>query len=177
MAGFDIAVLVILLISFALGAWRGFIREIFSLIAWFGAVFAAVFFSGQLSPFLQGIITNPVGLSIASFIATFFLVFIVLSLIGWGISKFISVVGLGFIDRGLGLLFGLVRGGLICLLLVILGGLTTFPKAAWWQDAISAPPLEVIALSLRPFLPDAIANRMHYRNQQTSLKVSQPCVA
>ena len=70
--------------------------------------------------------------------------------------------GLGFLDRALGAIFGLARGVLIAVLLVLFAGLTTLPRSDWWQNAVSSPALVAGALNLRPWLPGAWADRLDY---------------
>jgi membrane protein required for colicin V production len=57
---------------------------------------------------------------------------------------------------------GVARGVLIVVIAVLLAGLTTLPRQEWWQNALFAPPLVIAALSLRPWLPQALAQRLDY---------------
>ena len=63
------------------------------------------------------------------------------ALIGLILSRAARAIGLGFLDRLLGAVFGLARGLLIVLLLVLICGVTTLPRNDWWQNAVLAPPL------------------------------------
>jgi membrane protein required for colicin V production len=71
-------------------------------------------------------------------------------------------VGLGFLDRTLGAIFGLARGLLIAVLFVLFAGLTTLPRTDWWQNSATSPALTAAALTLRPWLPRAWAERLDY---------------
>ena len=59
-------------------------------------------------------------------------------------------------------MFGVARGVLIVVIAVLLAGFTTLPRQEWWQNALLAPPLAIAALSLRPWLPQALAQRLDY---------------
>ena len=89
-------------------------------------------------------------------------VVIVGALLGWLLARAIRAIGLGFIDRVLGAVFGVARGVLIVVIGVLLAGLTTLPRQEWWQNAFLAPPLVAAALSLRPWLPRSMAERLDY---------------
>jgi membrane protein required for colicin V production len=56
----------------------------------------------------------------------------------------------------------LVRGLLIVLAFVLVAGLTALPRADWWQNSMLAPPLVVMALALKPWLPPHWAERLDY---------------
>jgi membrane protein required for colicin V production len=57
---------------------------------------------------------------------------------------------------------GFARGILIAVIVVLFAGLTTLPKKDWWQNALTSPALTAAALSLRPWLPKAWADRLDY---------------
>jgi membrane protein required for colicin V production len=105
---------------------------------------------------------NPVTRYLAAFALIFLVVVIIGSLLGWVLSRAIRAIGLGFVDRLLGAVFGVARGVLIVVIAVLLAGLTTLPRQEWWQNALLAPPLVIAALSLRPWLPQALAQRLDY---------------
>ena len=85
------------------------------------------------------------------------------SLAGLLLARLVHGVGLGFVDRLLGALFGVARG-----LLLVLAGLRsspesrTLPKQDWWQNSILAPHFAAAALSLRPYLPRDWADRLDF---------------
>ena len=87
---------------------------------------------------------------------------IVGALAGFLLSRLVSAVGLRFLDRLLGAALGFARGILIAVVVVLFAGLTTLPKKDWWQNALTSPALTAAALSLRPWLPKAWADRLDY---------------
>jgi membrane protein required for colicin V production len=70
--------------------------------------------------------------------------------------------GLGFVDRFLGSIFGLARGLLLVIAVVLLAGLTGLPRSGWWQDSLLAGPLVAAALGVAAYLPPAWAAALDY---------------
>ena len=81
---------------------------------------------------------------------------------GWPLSKAVRAAGLGFVDRFLGSIFGLVRGAALVVAFVLVAGLTPLPRTPWWQSSALVPPLVTGAVALKPYLPAAIARRLDY---------------
>ncbi|MEI6722145.1 MAG: CvpA family protein, partial [Betaproteobacteria bacterium] len=65
-------------------------------------------------------------------------------------------------DRGLGGLFGLARGVLIVLALVMVAGMTRLPQMDVWKDALLSPLAEAAVDTVRPFLPVDIAGKVKF---------------
>ena len=55
-----------------------------------------------------------------------------------------------------------LRGALVVLAFVLVGGLSPLAERDWWQNSLLAPPFEDAALSLKPWLPPAWAERLRY---------------
>jgi membrane protein required for colicin V production len=87
-------------------------------------------------------------------------------LIGYVLARLLELAGLGFLDRSLGAVVGFARGIVIAVLLVLLAGLTGLPKADWWQNALLSGPFTSAALSARPWLPRAWAERLDYSGRE-----------
>ena len=98
----------------------------------------------------------------AAFMAVFALSLVVTSLAGLLISKIVSAVGLGGVDRLLGAVFGIARGVLIVLAATLLAGLTSAPRQAFWTDSASGTLLVQAALAFKPLLPQSFAERLRY---------------
>jgi membrane protein required for colicin V production len=89
-----------------------------------------------------------------------------MGLIAMLLSALIKTVGLGFIDRMLGSVFGLVRGLLIVLMVVLLAGMTTLPQEPLWQKALLSKTLETAAGLTLPWLPQELSKRIHYEKKR-----------
>src|SRR6202795_1573725 len=123
MAGADVLILLVLLGSPAIGLLRGFVREAASLVFWVVAIWAAWKFGPVVEPHLGGVLADP---NIAPWVGRLIVLVLVL-LIGWVVGMLLSYftrsLGLGAMDRVLGLLFGILRGAVLVGLLVIGGEL------------------------------------------------------
>jgi membrane protein required for colicin V production len=162
MTWLDYAVIGVFAISLVVGAWRGLVREVVSILGWVIAFLAANLFAGPLGPSMPEAIPSAELRVAAAFVAVFIGSLILASLAGLVLSKVVKAVGLGGIDRLLGALFGAARGVLILLAAALLAGLTSAPKHAVWRDSVSGPLLAQAAGALKPFLPQTLAERMRY---------------
>ena len=161
MSGFDFAVAGILLVSLLFGLWRGLVYEVLSLLGWPVAFVLSKLFAGNVAPMLP-IEQEHVRVAVA-YAVIFIAALIVWGVLAWLLSRLVKAVGLGWLDRMLGGLFGLLRGGLVVLALVWLAGLTDIPKQPFWRTAQTSKAAEDVALLTRSWLPDNIASRIHYR--------------
>jgi membrane protein required for colicin V production len=162
MTAFDLIVIGIVGLSTVFAFWRGLIRVVMSLVGLVAAVLAAIHLAPSAANLLLMLSDNPVTRYLVAFALIFIVVVLICGLLGWMLSRAIRAVGLGFVDRLLGAVFGVARGVLIAVIAVLLAGLTTLPRQEWWQNATFAQPLVIAALSLRPWLPQALAQRLDY---------------
>lgn len=163
MTEFDFAVIAILLVSLSLGLWRGFIREVLLLAGWPVAFLLSNMFAERIAPLI------PIGQEALRLTVVYALLFIIV-LVAWALLvkllvKLLKVAGLGWPDRFLGGLFGLLRGGLVVLVLAWLAGLTSLPEGPFWRKAQMSKTVEDIALLTKSWLPGSIAQHVHFRNR------------
>ncbi len=159
---FDHAVLTLTGFSVLLGLLRGFTREVIALASWAVAFLVASYYGGDAAPLLEKQIPDESWRVLAAFIAVFFVVLIVMSVTALLMSKLIKSAGLGIEDRLLGSVFGLARGLLVVLALVLLAGLTALPRQLVWKDAMLAAPLEKLAVIVKQWLPQDWAKYITY---------------
>jgi len=162
MTWLDYAVPGVFAVSLVLGAWRGLVREVVSMLGWVIAFLAANLLAGPLGPVMPQAIPTPELRVAAAYVAVFIASLILTSLAGLLLSKVIKAVGLGGVDRLLGAAFGAARGVLILLAAALLAGLTSAPKQAWWRDSVSGPALVQASAMLKPLLPQTLAERLRY---------------
>ena len=62
----------------------------------------------------------------------------------------------------MGIIFGLLRGITIVTLIVLLAGTTPLPNDTWWQNAVLIEHFEKIAVWVQQFLPDGLAEYVHF---------------
>ena len=163
MTWFDYAVLAMIAASLLLGFWRGVVGEVLALAAWVLAFFVAREFALPVSEFYASLLNDRSMQYLAGFATVFVGVLVVVGIARLVVSFLLRAVGLGLIDRILGAIFGIARGVLVVLFVVMLGGLTPLPREPWWKNAVFAPPLETAVLAIKPWMPEAMAKKIRYR--------------
>lgn len=159
---FDYGVLGILGLSVLLSMLHGFLRETLSLAGWVTAFFIAKWYTLALAPLLPQAIPGESLRLLAAFLILFLVTLLVISLVAIVIAELFKKVGLGWLDRWLGALFGLLRGILVAGIIVFLGGLTSLPREPFWRNAMFSPPLEAMVTHALPWLPEGIAKHVKY---------------
>ena len=162
MTWLDYAVLAGFLISIAWGAWRGLVREVISVTAWVLAFLGGNYFGSPLAEVIPESVPTPELRLLIAFVAVFVLILAACTLAGQFLRKLVKVAGLGELDHVLGGLFGIARALVILLAFAILAGLTALPRQPLWRDSVCGPPMGRAALALRPWLPQALAQRLRY---------------
>lgn len=162
MTAFDYVVIAIVVLSAALGVWRGVIGEIIALCAWVLAFFAARWWGDEVARLVFSSIGDPVVRIVAAWVAVFIVVLLAMALLRLAVRGLLKALGLSPTDRLLGVIFGLARGVLIVLVLVAVGGMTSVVKEAWWRGAYFSPPLETAVLASKPWLPAEVAKRIRF---------------
>jgi membrane protein required for colicin V production len=160
MTGFDFAVIAILLVSLLVGLWRGLVYEVLSLVGWPVAFVLSKLFAGDVAPMMPG--EQETIRAVLAYAAVFVVALIVWGVLAWLLSRLLKAVGLGWLDRALGGLFGVLRGVLVVLVLVWLAGLTHIPEQPFWRTAQTSKIAENAALLTKVWLPDDIARRIRY---------------
>ncbi|MBL8448110.1 MAG: CvpA family protein [Zoogloeaceae bacterium] len=163
MTVFDYTFLGLLAIMTVLGLWRGLVSEVLALVAWILAIFLARTFAQDVGQWLGGLVADPAARQVAGFVLIVIAVLLLIGVVRFLLRELLKVAGLGLSDRFLGGCFGLLKGLLIAMMLVTVGGMIGFARAPWWQGAYFAPPLETAVLASRPWLPDVIAKRIRFR--------------
>jgi membrane protein required for colicin V production len=156
---FDYAVIAIIVLSALVGWWRGFMYELFSLIGWLAAYVVARTFSGQLMPHVPMAVGADNLRSAAAFAVLFIATLIVAALFAWFLARLAKFAGLSGMDGKFGAIFGMLRGGLMVIALVWLGGLTDLPQLPFWRNALSSKPLQEAALYAKDYLPENAARK------------------
>ncbi|AIJ45880.1 colicin V synthesis protein [Comamonas testosteroni TK102] len=153
MSTLDWMFVAVVLASLLLGAWRGLVYEVLSLLGWVVGFVVARSWAQEVAVWL------PLdGWDMQLRYAAGFVLLLVGSMFAWGVISWLSkqlieAVGLRPVDRTLGALFGVLRGGLLLLVLALVIQYTPLHKALWWQDSALAPWLsEVLGWAL-PALP------------------------
>lgn len=159
---FDYVVLTIVGASVIVSVMRGLAREVLALAGWVLAFIVANALSGAVAGSFSSVISDGSVRALTAFVAVFVVTLIAVSLVALGVSRLLKGAGLGLEDRLLGSVFGLARGVLIVMVMVLLAGLTALPRQPAWSDAMLSPPLEALARLIKPWLTQAVSRYISY---------------
>ena len=123
--------------------FRGFVKEALSLFLWIMAIVLTASLNKVVSEYLaDSIAIEPIRNAVATF-GLFFIIMFIGSIINNMISKLVQSIGLGFFDRLIGFVFGLTRGALIVLALVMTAPyLLDVENQQWWLTSSLIPYFE-----------------------------------
>lgn len=155
----DLFILFVVIVSVAVSAVRGFVKEAMSLIVWVLAIWAAITYSSMVDEKLMNTITSPSIRIITAFAVIFLPSVFFGAIINKVFGEAVKRSGLTGTDRALGLLFGSVRGVIIVSVLILLAGMTTIPQETWWQESLLLDHFQGVTAWLKGVLPDEIAAR------------------
>jgi len=158
----DYAVFTIIGFSVLLSVIRGLVREVLALAAGAIAFVVAWLFGGELATLMPEEIPTMELRLLAGFATVFFLVLLAMSLVAIAASQLVKSAGLSVEDRMFGAVFGLARGLLVVMALVLAAGATSLPAEPVWREAALRPLLERAALGIRDWLPPAIGQHIKY---------------
>lgn len=159
---FDFAVIAIVGLSVLLSVIRGLVREVLALAAWVVAFLAANLLAGTVAPWMPEALPTEELRLLAGFLCVFVGVLIAMSVLAILVSKLVKSAGLGLEDRLLGAAFGLARGLLVVMILVLLAGLTSLPRQPVWRNAVLSDPVEAFAGMIQAWLPVELAQRIKF---------------
>ena len=144
-----------------LGAWRGLMYEVLSVLGWAVSFYAAQYFAPRVSDWLP----LPSSSEAVRYAAAFVLVFVAtVFMAGWLaflLKKLVEAIGLRPVDRTMGAAFGLVRGVILLLAAAVVMDMTALSKNVWWQASKGAPILTATLNGLKPVLPEQFAKYLN----------------
>ena len=174
MSWFDLVIIAIVAVSALVGAFRGLVKESVSLATWVLAVWISVRFAPAFANVLPDSLSklmfslgelefrvDNLNVGIAM-IVLFVLTLIVGGVVNFLFSYLVKVANFTMTDRVLGGLFGVARGGLLVVAIVLLAGLTTLPSYPFWEKSLLVPPFEQTVSWVLGILPDRIAAYFSY---------------
>lgn len=149
----DVVIIFVICLSTLFSLLRGFVKEAISLGSWLMAIWIATSFSTRLAAILPAGIESEAVRQAVGFGVLFVLTIMIGSLVNYLIAGFVKKTGLSGADRVFGLLFGFLRGALIVLAFVVVGGLTPLPQQDWWQSSLLLERFERVVVEMQDFLP------------------------
>ncbi|TAH42742.1 MAG: CvpA family protein [Betaproteobacteria bacterium] len=163
MTAFDYIFLGVLTLSAAVGLWRGIVSEVMALFAWVLALVAAWRYNESAAVLFSGLIAEPGWRQVAGVALIVVGVLLVAALLRYLLRQLLRAAGLGATDRFFGALFGILRGLAVAFVAVLIGGLAGLSTQAWWTQAMFSPPMETAVIAAKPWLPQAVADKVRFR--------------
>lgn len=165
----DYILIAIVGLSMVLSLWRGFVREMISLIGLVLAFLVASRLSGSAGEYLGQWIDNSTIADGAGFALIFVIVMLVVGVIGAVIRKLVDMADLTATDRTLGIFFGAARGMLLIALAFLVYTSVTKPNASWYKNSLLTPYAVELGNMLGGIIPEG-----YPFSRQGSAKQSSP---
>ena len=153
----DWVFLAVLTFSMLLGAWRGLVYEVLSVLGWAVSFYAAQYFAPVVAGWLPLQSSSETLRYAAAFVLVFIAAVFIAGLLAFLLKKLIESIGLRPVDRTMGAAFGLVRGVILLLAAAVVIDMTALEKSVWWQESKGAPVLNATLKGLKPMLPEQFA--------------------
>ena len=138
LTSFDWFLIAILVVSTLIALRRGIIKVLFSLGGLIVGILAASWYYLALAQRLHAFVSSFAAAEVISFLAILIAITILFSLAARLVRKTVSMVGLGFLDRLFGAVFGLVRGLLFGVAIMMAVAAFT-PESTWLRESRLAP--------------------------------------
>lgn len=172
---FDGVVLAAVILSSIVAFLRGFIREVLTIVGVVGGLLASYFGGPFLIPLMRGwwgvdeslkgdeaqklfdIVPLTVAADVCAYGAIFIVVVVVLSVLSHFLAVGAKKIGLGPVDRTLGVVFGIARAVVLLALLYLLPLflISAEDRDEWFADSRSRVYIESTAKWIATFLPEA----------------------
>jgi len=138
--GLDWALFVILLLSTVRAWMRGLVQALFGLLGFVGGFQLASWNYAAAGDWIyeKGLLKSLPNARIAAFLAIVAAIVIAFELIGRGVRKSAHAVGFGIFDHSLGAAFGLARGLLLGVGVIV--GVTAFAPQSGWVEGSKLSP-------------------------------------
>ena len=153
MSALDWIFAAVLLLSLVLGAWRGLVYEVLSLLNWVLAFVLARWLALDAAHYLPMTTASEPLRYAAGFVVVFIAVIVLGGLMVVLIKKLTAAVGLSPVDRVLGALFGVMRGVLLLLLATVVVHLTPMKDSTVWHESAAVRVSLAVLKDLKPALP------------------------
>ena len=151
----------VLAFSMLLGAWRGLVYEVLSVLGWAVSFYAAQYFAPRVAGLLPLQSSSDAVRYAAAFVLVFVAAVFAAGLLAFALKKLIDAIGLRPADRSMGAAFGLVRGVILLLAAAVVMDMTALKNSVWWQESKGAHVLSATLQGLKPVLPEKFANYLN----------------
>ncbi len=170
MNSLDILILVIGGFCLVRGIFRGIVKELTSIVGVFVGFYVAYNYYPVVAHLISRFFSNKAYLNIVSFFLVFTILFLAVGLVGVVLKRVFKGVALGWADRLLGAIFGLVKA--ILVVSVLLVPMTAFlpQKSPVIQDSLLSPYVTSISKMMVAVAPEEMKEK--FSNNINALKES-----
>jgi membrane protein required for colicin V production len=150
----DVVVIFVICLSALFSLIRGFVKESISLATWIIAIWLAATFAPKLAAALPSGIESEAVRQAVGFGILFVLTLIVGAIVNTLVNQVVKKTGLSGADRVFGVAFGILRGALIIMVFVVIGGMTPLPDSEWWQSSTLLQWFESAVIVIQDYIPE-----------------------
>ncbi len=165
----DLVLLGILILSAVIAWFRGFVREVLSLLGWFLASAFALYALPYARPIASQYFTGGI-VDIAASLGLYVVFLIFWWFVSFFVARNVRHSYLSGFDRFLGFIFGFLRGGVLITLVALLMNIAVPPefKSPELQKSKVFPVFETIATTVEPMIPQSILDGITGKKEQSS---------
>lgn len=136
----DWIIIAIVAVSCGFGLMRGLIKEALSVANWLIALLIALTFKESFALLLVDKIQTPSLRELTAFGALFLATLLVGALVNYLVGELVKVTGLSSTDRTLGMVFGLLRGFVVVMaMLLLVPSVLSVNQDPWWAESALIP--------------------------------------
>jgi len=166
----DYAILGTIAISILVGALRGFMKEVFSLLVWAAAFIVAYQYGGDVAALMDDHIALPSARTAMGFTGLFIVVLLIGGLLNYLLGRLVESTGLSGTDRLLGGVFGAARGLALVVAVLLVAGFTPIPADPWWKDSQMVQRLMPFVEWSSGFLPENVSEHLEFDPQEQAAR-------
>jgi len=170
----DYAILGIIFISLLVGALRGFIKEVFSLVVWSAAFIVAYQYAGNVAVLMEDHVSLPSARTAMGFVGLFVAVLLIGGLLNYLLGRLVETTGLSGTDRLLGGVFGAARGLVLVVAILLVSGFTPIPADPWWQKSAMIQRMMPFVEWSSGFLPERVRDHIDFEPEEEPGKEDEP---
>ena len=127
-------------VSSVISLKRGFVREALSLANWGVAFVVAMTFRDSLAALLVDSVQTPSIREMLAFGLLFAATLVVGAMVNYLIGELVKITGLSGTDRMFGMVFGLARGVIVVVaILILVPAVVPIDQDLWWRDSVLIP--------------------------------------
>lgn len=152
----DYAIIALVLLSAIVGVFRGFVREMISVIFWVASFYLAIRFTPQVSQWFAPHVHSTAVANAISFAAIMIAVLLFGIIVNVLFGFLVDKAGIGAVDRFVGLLFGVARGIIVVAILILMFNFTRLADSQQFKQSSLLPSFKPLVTWMYQYLPEKV---------------------